>query len=241
MPLLPQRIINTVALQPAQNAHLATQIAVRLPGGVNYPRGSVLGEVQVALRNEVQTITLGTATGGTYRLLYNDGTQTASLAFNANAAAIQAALQATTAFGPGSVVVSGAGPFVLTWSGIEYRSRELTLPQIISALTGGTTHTIAQTTTGSAGPTGCYAIYNAGRSDGAQTGRVLLTRDAITDLRGCRITEFGMNDEITFSAYQRGDFLASDIVNLDATNLAQIGKLISGAAFSTVGALVRVQ
>lgn len=240
MPMTPQRFISTAALQPAQNAHLASQFAVRLPGGVNYPKGSVLGEVQNAQRNEVQTLTAGTASGGTYRLLYNDGTQTAPLAFNANSAAIQAALQATTAFGLGSVVVSGAGPFVLTWSGKEYANRELTVPQIISALTGGTTHTIVQTTTGSYGPTGCYAIYNAGRADGAQTGKVLLTRDAVTDLRGCRITEFGSNDEITFSAYQRGEFLAADIVNLDATNLAQIGKLISGAAFSTVGAIVRL-
>ncbi len=57
--------------------------------------------------NEVQQITLDpTVTGGTFRLQYQ-GQQTAQLPFNADAATIQAALQALPAIGANNVIVTG--------------------------------------------------------------------------------------------------------------------------------------
>lgn len=66
--------------------------------------------------NEVQTLTITSATGGTYTLTFN-GQTTSSLAYNANAAAIQTALRALSTIGSGNVNVSGSGPFTITFAG----------------------------------------------------------------------------------------------------------------------------
>jgi hypothetical protein len=66
----------------------------------------------------VQTITLGgTGLGGTFTLTYG-GQTTGAIAFNASAAAVQAALNALTSL-PNDVVVTGAagGPYVVTFNG----------------------------------------------------------------------------------------------------------------------------
>ena len=72
--------------------------------------------------DEVQSLTV-TAEGGTYTITY-DGQTTAAVAFDATAAAVQAALEALSNIDPGDVTVSGgpgdeAGstPYVLTFGG----------------------------------------------------------------------------------------------------------------------------
>lgn len=63
----------------------------------------------VAPVNEVQSVSLtGGPTGGTFTLTYS-GQTTAAIAYNANAAAVQAALEALSNIDPGDVVCSG-GP-----------------------------------------------------------------------------------------------------------------------------------
>ena len=54
--------------------------------------------------NETQTVRVTNATGGTFTLTF-DGQTTAPIAFNATAAAIQAALEALSNIEPGDVVV----------------------------------------------------------------------------------------------------------------------------------------
>lgn len=97
--------------------------------------------------SEVQTETV-TATGGTRTLTVTDldgGTQTTTaLAFNANAAAIQAALEALSNVAPGDIVVSGAGPYVYTFGGV-YGGRDIPLIVVnTGSLTGGSS-SFAQT------------------------------------------------------------------------------------------------
>jgi hypothetical protein len=59
--------------------------------------------------NEAQTVTItGTPTGGTFTLTYS-GQTTAAIAYNANAAAVQSALEALSNLAPGDVTVTG-GP-----------------------------------------------------------------------------------------------------------------------------------
>src|SRR3954462_12938533 len=71
--------------------------------------------------NEVQTLTItGTPTGGTFRLSFR-GVTTATIAYNATAAAVQAALEAISTVGTGNVTGTG-GPLpgtgvVLTFVG----------------------------------------------------------------------------------------------------------------------------
>lgn len=103
--------------------------------------------------NEVQTLTVtGTPTGGTYKLGF-DGETTAALAFNANAAAIQAALLALPGVGATDLAVTGSGPFTVTYGGARAGQDvpKITLEE--NALTGGSTPsvTVATTTPGGAG------------------------------------------------------------------------------------------
>jgi len=85
---------------------------------------------------EVQTLTIsGIPTGGTYTLTF-DGETTTPLAFDAAAAAIQAALLALDNLDPGSVTVTGTGPYTITFT-----TGAGNVPQVLangSGLTGGT-------------------------------------------------------------------------------------------------------
>lgn len=99
--------------------------------------------------NEIQTIGLGAASAGTITISF-DGETTAAIAYDATAAAVQAALLLLSNLNPGDVVVSGtAFPGVLTLTfGGALANKDI--PQITatpSGLTGGTV-TIATTTAG---------------------------------------------------------------------------------------------
>lgn len=89
----------------------------------------------------VQTLTIsGVPTGGTYRLRFNGQTTTA-IAFDADAAAIDAALEALSNIGAGDVLVSGAGPFTITFGGALAGTAMpvIEVPVEFMLLTGGTT------------------------------------------------------------------------------------------------------
>ena len=114
--------------------------------------------------NAVQTLAVtGSPTGGTYKLGY-DGFTTAALAYNANDAAIQAALQALPSIGSGNATVSSG---VVTFAGALARRKVPLITLQVNALTGGTTPTVtvANTTPG---------VHSTHR--GAPTGAVLMTR-----------------------------------------------------------------
>lgn len=93
--------------------------------------------------NNVQTVTItGAPTGGTFTLTYGAQT-TASLAYNATAAQIQAALGVLTSLTVGTVQVSGTGPFTVTILAASPTALTAT-----ASLTGGTSPgvTIANST-----------------------------------------------------------------------------------------------
>lgn len=98
-------------------------------------------------QGEIQTETID-ATGGT-RTLSFDGHATAAIAYNANAAAIQAALILLPNIDSGDVVVTGSGPFTYTFGG-QYALQDV--PALVAdstALTGNThTSTIATSQAG---------------------------------------------------------------------------------------------
>ncbi|HSW43165.1 MAG TPA: hypothetical protein VLM76_11710 [Patescibacteria group bacterium] len=96
----------------------------------------------------VQTLTVG-ATSGQYRLTF-EGFTTADIAFNANAAAIDAALEALPSVGAGGVAVTGASsPFTITFGGNLARRLVgvITVSPGTTPFAGGTV-TIANTTPG---------------------------------------------------------------------------------------------
>lgn len=100
--------------------------------------------------DEVQTITIsGGPTGGDFTLTF-DGQTTAAIAWNANAAAVQAALVALSNIEPGDVIVTGGPgpgtPYIATFGGLL---ADQNLPQMTatSSLTGGASPAVAVTTT----------------------------------------------------------------------------------------------
>ena len=100
--------------------------------------------------SEVQTVTItGTPTGGTFRLTF-DGQQTATIAYNAAAAAVQTALQALSTVGAGNALVTGGPgpgtPYVVTFAG-ALANQNVAQMTASSALTGGTTPAVGVATT----------------------------------------------------------------------------------------------
>lgn len=113
-------------------------------------------DLYVPAVDEVETVTVD-ATGGTYTLTF-DAQTTAAIAWNADAATLQAALEALSNIAPGDVVVTG-GPGGTAPLAIEFRGAyagtdvtEMTADS--TGLTGGAaTATVATTVPGSAAVT----------------------------------------------------------------------------------------
>lgn len=111
-----------------------------------------------AIVNEVQTLSAtGTVGGGQYKLRF-DGQTTSDLAYNANNAAILAALNALSNIAPGDVVLGGGNlpstPVTITFAQ-NYAGFDVPLITVqagTSPLTGGGSYGVVQTTAGAGGP-----------------------------------------------------------------------------------------
>src|SRR4051812_5793680 len=104
--------------------------------------------------NEVQTLTItGTPTGGTFKLAFRS-VSTATIAYNATSAAVQAALEAISTIGTGNVICAGgplpASPVTITFQGQLAGSNQPLLTVNSAAFTAGTTPaaTVTETTPG---------------------------------------------------------------------------------------------
>lgn len=100
--------------------------------------------------HEVQTVTItGSPTGGTFTLTYS-GQTTAAIAYNATAAAVQAALVALSNIDTGDVAVTGGPgpgtPYVVTFGG-NLADQDVAQMTATGSFTGGTTPAVAVTTT----------------------------------------------------------------------------------------------
>lgn len=248
MPANPQVQLTSSKIKPI-DPEQATTRAVRLPPGVNYSAGQILEEVATAAANEVQTITFGgTVTGGTFTLLLPStkgggfdtiGPITWSGTGATLAANIQAALNAY--FGSGQVVVTGTGPFTLTYSGSEVASRDVSLPTAINDLTGTSpTVTPAVGTAGSIGPGVVFQAYSAGNA------RAVLEGNVRTNAVGEVIDEFGSPSGQTTVAFTRGTFIESELIGLNTTAVPDsgtpgpLGRRVGGASLGAAGGLIRV-
>src|SRR3954447_5712686 len=104
--------------------------------------------------NEVQSLAIsGTPTAGTFRLAFKSVSTTA-IAYNATAAAMQAALEAISTIGTGNVICAGgplpASPVTITFQGQLAGSNQPLLTVNSAAFTAGTTPaaTVTETTPG---------------------------------------------------------------------------------------------
>ena len=154
----PQRVPRVGGISSA--AEFITDSKLLAGVGLQYdpePCALAVGSIQLCYApdlnlgtNEVQTVTItGTPTGGTFRLTF-DGQQTATIAYNANAATVQAALEALSNIDAGYVAVTGGPgpgtPYVVQFTG-PLADRNVPQMTATHAFTGGTTPAIAVTTT----------------------------------------------------------------------------------------------
>lgn len=108
------------------------------------------GVVMGGVTKEQQTVTItGSPTGGTFTLSFN-GSETAPIAYNANAAAVLAALEALPTVGPGHLAVTGGPgpgtPWVVTFGGDFAGDNVSQMTADDTGLTGGSTPAVAVTT-----------------------------------------------------------------------------------------------
>ena len=110
--------------------------------------------------DEVQTVTVSHATGGTFTLTFN-GQTTAPIAWNASASSVYSALSVLTSITSvgGTIIVTGnaGGPFTVTFAGGMSDQAEPVMTANATGLTGtGHAVTVTETTKGSG--TGTYLI-----------------------------------------------------------------------------------
>jgi hypothetical protein len=117
--------------------------------------GSGLYGPYAGATNEGQTVTItGTPTGGTFTLTWQ-GETTAAIAYNATAAAVEAALEALSAVNAGDVAVTGGPgpgtPYVVTFSGQYHGENVAAMTASGASLTGGSSPAVAVTTSTAGG------------------------------------------------------------------------------------------
>lgn len=155
---------------------------------------------------EVNTLTI-TASGGTYTLTVG-GQTTSALAFNANAATIQAALVALSTVGPGNVTVTGSGPFTYTFApGLG----DVVITVGTGSLTGGTA-TLATTTSGDS--TKKWGPHDPAATDGRQTlsrGRCAIVEQTLfeKDQLGLDLTDSTLKGALEGGTFWRKRLIAT--------------------------------
>lgn len=220
-------------LQPATNPEEAKTMCVRLPGGVDYPAGQVLGARTGAAASDVQTITItGTPTGGGFYLTFN-GYTTGLIDEAATAAEVVTALEALANIGSGGVTATGGAlpgsAVVVTFAG-ALASRKVPLMTTSHVFTGGTNPSVVvtQTTAGSVGQ-GQFEDYDDAASDGTQTAKAILVRRTRTNELGQIINDVGQSTtQYEAAAYVAGTFHTASLTGIDANGVADLGKLITG-------------
>ena len=227
-------------LKPAIYPETAKTEAVRLRPG-SYVAGQALGAASnLAAANDVQTLSVaGTPTGGSFILLFN-GDTLGPIAYNANAAAIQALIDAHpqlgTVNGTQQVIVTGGAlpgtPIVFTFSGSTVASFWQPLFTVFSnSLTGGTNPapSVAHTTPGRAAG-GQWGKYDPTASDGMEKMRAFLKNACTVDING--MIHYGPSNArdsgraYTADVYIKGYFRTADITGIDAAGIADIGARI---------------
>jgi hypothetical protein len=234
--LAASRVYNNSGILPAIMPEEAkTDSVVFVPG--TYAKGTVLGQFNTLTNAaDLQTITItGGPTGGSFRLsFYNQ--VTAPIAFNANAAAVQAAMEALSSVGAGNVVGGGGAlpgtPVTLTFQG-DLANRWMPAILVYSnSLTGGAAPAvaIAHTTPGRSAA-GAFAPYNDANADGTQVAKCIVEFDTEVDPFGNHRAgggEWGQGTQKSAPVWIKGVFKTNELTGLDAAAVADLGRIMRG-------------
>lgn len=233
----PNKILKVSKIRSLWYPERVTRRTARLAGGVTLSAGQILYETTAAA-NATQTITFGgTVTGGTFSLLFvaqNGYDVVGPITYSGTAATMRANLQAAldAYFGPSQAVVTGSGPYTITYSGNLVASLNVPTPVAVNALTGTSpTVTPAAGTTGSGG-LGFWEAYTAASGNGTVYG--ILEQDTKTGPDGTIIDEHGSTGQQTVELLTSGAYLLSQITGADTTLFpstgayGRMGKFASG-------------
>lgn len=141
-----------------------------------YLNGSVL--TSDSATDEVQTVTLALATGGTFTLTYS-GQTTSAIAYNATAATVKTALEALSNIGVGDVLVSKVGSvYTVSFAGALADTNVAQMTANGASLTGaeGDTPTVT-VATATAGGTGYTPVGVVVDDSTDPLGRVIVDLD----------------------------------------------------------------
>lgn len=248
MPTTAANIYSGHGLQPIMDAEDAITIPVNLAASTVFTAGTVLGEK--AGTNETQSLTMASATSGTFTLSFG-GQTTSAIAWNASAATIQAALWALSTIGSGNIAVTGGpisnSPIYVEFIGTLSAANQAAFTADVTSLTGaGAAVTVATVRNGATGTLGTYAAYSPTATDGSQIARGFLAYDCATDASGnislasvAGAAEFGATQK-DVSMYVSGMFLVSELTGLDTKAVSDLqSRLVNGYIGSTV-AIIRI-
>jgi len=243
----PSVIYQNSGVQPAMYPEEAHTIPVRLPGGIDYAAGKVLGARTGSATNEVQTITIsGTPDGGTFTLTFY-GQTTSAIAYNASAATVEATLEALSTIGTDNVACAGGAlpgsAVTVTFQG-DLAARNVPLLTSSNSLTGGTDPaiSIAKTTPGSTGQ-GQFEDYDDSASDGTQVAKAILVRRTKTNELGQILDDAGVaSNKYEAPAYISGYFFSADLSGIDANAVTDLGRYVTGssATLSATTTIIKV-
>lgn len=243
MPVAAQNTYAANRLDPLFDFEDAITLVANFVPNQTILKGTILGPVTAAV-NEVQTLTIGAASGS-YTISYTDPITgvvktTAAIQFNDNAATIAGALNAAGVLGTTGVAVTSTGPWTITFSGTLYAGKAQNLLTLNGALlAGGTASSIVRATAGAAA--GVLKAYATGNSDGSQIPYGIAQYDMFIDISGnvylgatSAISQWG---EVRRDApyYIAGTFDTATLVGLDAGALtAAKWRLVSGTVTAGV-------
>jgi len=225
--------LDSLEPMPGHEAESTVSAVVLAPG--SYAKGQVLAAVAGTgtAVDQVYTFAATSPASGTFRIVYSGVTDeiTSALAYNANAATVQAALEALPSIGSGNVTVTG-GPLGSTLTvtfGGDLAGKPITLTAISSVANGSSDLlSITVTATAAGKPAGGYfGKYVDGTLEPAIG---LLKYPCYVNAKGeisVGPSEAGYT-KISVPAYFTGVFQTKNITGLDANGVADLGKLLSG-------------
>ncbi len=200
--------------------------------GLTTPTGGVISQYQSATAsgtiNEVQKLTANAATGGTFTLTF-DGQTTSNIAYNANAATIQTALNALSNVDADNIVVSGgaanAAALFFTFSGTQFAGQNVPILVVDNdLLTGGAGGTMSVSTN---------SKFDTNTAEGIKSIQLIAEGETICVLENATTTAWVDLSEVGYSYKKEYTITLGDTI-CGTDRLAELIAAYSGIGTVTV-------